>query len=139
MVRKGVKYVCIFLKRTHLLAVLLARHKTNHKLTCGDNCLIDLLSYTCCGKQYVGGTTDGFKYRWNNYKDDNRKHSCKESCMQEHLFKSFNSMGHNGFFNNVSITLIDKTDGKNTKKREDYWRRNLKTYSPFGLNVEGSV
>ena len=48
-------------------------------------------------------------------------------------------MGHNGFFNNVSITLIDKTDGKNSKKRVDYWRRTLKTYSPFGLNVEGSV
>ena len=55
------------------------------------------------------------------------------------MFKHFNSMGYNGFLNNVSITLIDKTDGKNPKKREDYWRRILKTYSPFGLNVEGSV
>ena len=119
--------------------MLLARHKANHKLTCEYNCLIDILSFKCCGKQYVGGTTDGFRYRWNNYKDDNRKHSRKESCMQEHLFKYFNSMGHNGFFNNVSITLIDKTNGKNTKKREDYRRRTLKTYSPFGLHVEGSV
>ena len=49
------------------------------------------------------------------------------------------NMGHNGFLNNISITLIDKTDGKNPKKREDYWRRTLKTYSPFGLNVEDSV
>ena len=69
----------------------------------------------------------------------NRKHSRKESCMQEHLFKHFNSMGHNGFLNNVSITLIDKTDGKNPKKRDDCWRRTLKTYSTFGLNVEDSV
>ena len=59
--------------------------------------------------------------------------------MQEHLFKHFNSMGHNGFLNNVSITLIDKTDGKNPKKREDYRRRTLKTYSSFGLNVEDSI
>ena len=58
--------------------------------------------------------------------------------MQEHLFKRFNSMGHNGFLKNVSITLTDKTDGKNPKKR-DYWRRTLKTYLPFGLNVENSV
>ena len=44
------------------------------------------------------------------------------------------------FFNTYfSITLIDKTDGKNPKKREDYWRRTLETYSPFGLNVEDSV
>ena len=42
---------------------------------------------------------------------------------------------------NVSITLIDKTDGKNPKKREreDYWRRTLKTCSPFGLSFENSV
>ena len=59
--------------------------------------------------------------------------------MQDYLFKHFNSMGHNGFLNNVSITLIDKADGKNPKKREDHWRRTLKTYSPFGLNIEDSV
>ena len=48
-------------------------------------------------------------------------------------------MGHNCFLNNVLITLIDKTDGKIPKKREDYWKRTLKTYLPFGLNVEDSV
>ena len=36
-------------------------------------------------------------------------------------------------------TLIDKTDGQNRERREDYWRRTLKTYAPFGLNVEYSV
>ena len=90
-------------------------------------------------KLYVGEATDSFRYRWNNYKDNDRKHSRKESCMQEHLLKHFNSMGQNGFLHNVSITLIDKTDGKNPKKRDDYWRRTVKTYSPFGLNVEDSV
>ena len=67
-------------------------------------------------------TTDSFRYRWNNYKNNDRNDSRKASCMQEHLFKYFKSMGHNGFLNNVSITLIDKTDGNNPKKR-DYWRR----------------
>ena len=59
--------------------------------------------------------------------------------MEEHLFKHFNSMRRNGFLNNISITFIDKTDGKNPKKREDYWRRTLETYSHFGPNVEDSV
>ena len=31
--------------------------------------------------------------------------------MQEHLFKHFNSNGHDGFLKNVSIILKDKTDG----------------------------
>ena len=68
-----------------------------------------------------------------------KREESQESCIQEHLFKHFNSMGHNGFVINVSITLIDKTNGKNPKKREDYWRETLKTYSSFGLNIEGSV
>ena len=48
-------------------------------------------------------------------------------------------MGHNGFLNNVSVTPIDKTGGKNPKIREDYLRRTLKTYLPFGLHFEDSV
>ena len=112
-------------------------HKIYHKLNCNDNCLIYLLLCQCCGKQYVGETTDSFRCRWNNYKDNDRKHSCKESCVQEHLFKHFNSMGHNGFLNYVSITLIDKTDGRILLIRltEPF----MKTYSPFGLNVEDNV
>ena len=102
--------------------------ETNYKLTCDDNCLIYLLSCMCCGKQYVRETTDSLKYRWNKYKDNDRKHYPEESCTQEDLFKHFNSVGHNRFLN-----------GKNPKKREDYWRRTLKTYSPFELNVEDSV
>ena len=47
-------------------------------------------------------------------------------------------MDHNGFFNYFSIALIDKTDGKNPKKKEDYWRRTLKTYSSFGRNIKDS-
>ena len=35
-------------------------------------------------------------------------------------------------------TLIRK-DGKDPKKREYYWQRTLKTYAPFGLNIEDSV
>ena len=36
----------------------------------------------------------------------------------------------------VSVTLIGKTDSKNTIKREHYWRHTLKTLAPNGRNVE---
>ena len=52
--------------------------------------------------------------------------------MQEHLFEYFKSEDHKGFLGNISITLIDKTDGKHPKRRENYWMRTLKTYAPFG-------
>ena len=40
-----------------------------------------------------------------------------ESCMQQHLYEHFYSEVHNGFLGNVSISLIDKTDGSQSKKR----------------------
>ena len=59
--------------------------------------------------------------------------------MQQHLHEHFYSEGHNGLLRNVSISLIDKTDGFQPKTRENYWMRTLKTLAPLGLNVEGAV
>ena len=39
--------------------------------------------------------------------------------MQECLYSHFESEGHNGFLEDVSISLIDKTKGSNPKKRQD--------------------
>ena len=47
--------------------------KINHRVTCSDKCLVYLLSCKVCGWQYTGQTVDEFRYRWNNYKDNNRK------------------------------------------------------------------
>lgn len=40
--------------------------------------------------------------------------------MQEHLHEHFYSVGHKGFPVNITITLIDKTDGKDSKNWENY-------------------
>ena len=85
------------------------------------------------------GTTNDFRYRWNNYKSNSRKFDRKESCMQEYLYRHSSSPGHEGFLNDVSVTLIDKTDRSDPKKREDYWMKTLKTTAPYGLNIEDSV
>ena len=111
----------------------------NHQLNCDDKCIIYLLPCKQCQKQYTGETTDDFRYIWNNYKCYSRKFDTKESCMQEHLYRHLNSPGHRGFLNDVSVTLIDKMDGSDHKKREDYWMKTLKTMAPYGLNIEDSV
>ena len=67
--------------------------------------------------------------------------------MQEHLFELFTSESHSGCLGNVSITLIDKTDGKDPKRRENYWMRTPKTYAPMlhasipcrSINVTGGL
>ena len=130
--------VCLNVSETETFTstVTHTSYKINHSFDCNDKCLIYLLTCKTCLKQYVGSTTDCFRYRWNNYKCNDRKYARGEACFQEHLFEHFNSEGHNGFLHDVSVTLIDKTDAKNPIKREHYWRHTLKTLAPYGLNVE---
>ena len=56
--------------------------------------------------------------------------------MQKYLFRHFSSPDRNGFWNDISINFIDKTDPSDPLKREDYWRRTLKTMAPLELNIE---
>ena len=109
--------------------------KINHQLNCNGKCLIYLLSCKVCGLQYVGSTTDKFRLRWNNYKENNRKAKRGEENMQPLAFEHFSSNDHNGFLEDCSITLIDKTDGSDPTRREEYWRRVLETVTPYGLNT----
>ena len=44
-----------------------------------------------------------------------------------------------GFLHDVSVTLIDKMDGSEPKKREDYRMKTCKTMAPDGLNIEDSA
>ena len=55
--------------------------------------------------------------------------------MQPLFFEHFSSSNHNGFLEDCSITLIDKTDASDPTRREEYWRRVLKIVSPYGLNM----
>ena len=50
-------------------------------------------------------------------------------------FKHFNS----GFIGNVSVTLTDKTNDMDSKRRDNYWMRTLKIYAPLGINIADSV
>ena len=43
--------------------------KINHHFHCNSKCLVYLLSCKVCGKQYVGSTTDKFRFQWNSYKN----------------------------------------------------------------------
>ena len=132
--------VCLNVNETSTFtnAVTHETYKINYKFDGNSKCLY-LLTFRQCWKQYVCQTIDGFRFRWNSYEDNNRKYQRSEVCMQEHLFRHFSSPGYNGFLNDVSITFMDKADYSDPLKREDYWRKTLKTMTPFGLNIEDSV
>ena len=95
---------------------------------------VRVLRQTICWRNHLG-----FRVRWKSYKCNDRKYTRNEDCLQEHLFKHFHSGKHAGFLENVEIMLIHKNDSQNPKKKEEYWRRTLIIYAPFGFNVEHSV
>ena len=59
--------------------------------------------------------------------------------MQKHLYEHFDLPGHTRFLEDVTVTLIDKTDPRNLTEREDYWIYTLKTKAPMGLNMEDGL
>ena len=59
--------------------------------------------------------------------------------MQEHLFIHFPMEVHDGFFKDVSITFINKTDPSDPLRREEYWRQTLKTMVLYRPNLEDRV
>ena len=81
-------------------------NQVNCKLNCNDKYLIYLLSCKICGLQYVGSTTDKFRLRWNNYKENNRKAKRGEEHMQPLVFEHFSSNDHKGFFIIIIIIII---------------------------------
>ena len=107
--------------------------KINHILNCNDKYLINLISCKICGLRYVGSAMDPFFYCWNNYRNNSRRAEEGVEHMQADLSEPFASHGHNGFLEDCIITLIDKADGANTTRGEEYWRRVMKTVLPYGL------
>ena len=85
-------------------------YKINQRFTCSDKCLVNLSSCKVCGMQYNGQTNDEFRYRWNNYKDNNQKSLRDEDHKQASFFAHFQTAGHNGFMNDIEIRFIDKAD-----------------------------
>ena len=110
--------------------------KINYYFDSNGKSLIYLISCRVRGKQYVGSTTEMFRFRWNNYKICQRKSKGGEDCIQKYLHGHFLSEGHNGLINDVEIIFIDKTDQWDPTRKAEFWRTKLKTLAPCGLNVE---
>ena len=51
------------------------------------------------------------------------------------VFENFFSNDHNGFLEDCGIIITDKIDESHPATREEYWRRVLKTVTPYGLSI----
>ena len=93
-------------------------YKINHYFNCDSKLIVYLLTCKRCGIQYVGQTTDKFRYQWNNYKACQRKAVMGVDVPQRHLHEHFLGEGHTGLLNDVEIRFIDKTDPSEPTSRE---------------------
>ena len=111
--------VCKYITETNTFtsSVTGETYKISNRLDCNDKCLAYLLTCNKCKKQYTGEATDNFRGRWNNYKSKSKSFKRGEKCIQEHLYKHFESEGYTEFLD-VSITLTDKADGSIPTNRE---------------------
>ena len=80
--------------------------KINHNLNCDGRFLIYFATCKQSNKQCMGETTDQFRNRWKNYKDNARKFDRKDSCMQEYLYKHFRVEDQKGLLNEASVIFI---------------------------------
>ena len=79
------------------------------------------MSCKVCGKQNVRSTTERFRFRWNNYKDNQRKAKRGEDHTQKYFHEHFLNHDHNGLINEIEIILIGKTDQSDHTRREEFW------------------
>ena len=93
-------------------------YKFNHHLCCNDKCLIYLLSWKVCAKQYTDKTVDKFRSQCNNYKDSDRLFLRGEEIKQKFIHEHFLKDDHHGFEKDISICQIDKTQSSDPHKRE---------------------
>ena len=110
--------------------------KINHQLHRYEKFLIYLITCNQCLRQYMDQTIDSLRLKWNNYQKINRKFYRSEAFMQEHLFRHFCSIYHNGILNNASLTFMDKTNHTNPIKFEHLSRETLKTVAALGLTLK---
>ena len=87
--KKRICEVCTNVTETDTFSstVTCENFQINHELNCDNKCLIYLLKYKVCKKQYVGETMDAFQLRLNNYKD-NDKISKKMKVACNNIFTS---------------------------------------------------
>ena len=86
-------------------------------------------------KQCTGQAIYRFLIRWNHYKSKGRAFDENKRCMQKCSYSRFENEGHNGFPEDVLITLIDKTHGCDHRKRGTFWKHVLRILAPYGLSV----
>ena len=128
---------CCNIKQTGTIESFVTKkfYKIKHSFNCDSKCLIYLFPYKVCGIQYAASTVDRFWLWWNNYKSCQKNAADGGTLNQDYFHQTFLKDGHNGLMNECEIILIDKMGPSDSKRREFFWMRVIKTIASLGLNI----
>jgi hypothetical protein len=129
--------------RTFQSVVSGSTYSIRSQVSCDSNNLIYLIDCAKCGKvQYVGETGQTLKKRFYGHRHNilHYKDNAEQSNTYKHedtmVAKHFNENGHT--IDDMKVTVIEQINITNTdlrKRREKFWRYQLHTNFPDGLNV----
>ena len=78
--------------------------------------------------QYIRQANDKFRYRFNNYNDNNQKSVRSEDQKQEGFFAHFQTAGYSDFINDSDIRFINEMDPSDCTKCEHFYIDTFKTF-----------
>ena len=82
--------------------------------------MVYLFSCKVCGMQYSSQTNDGFRFIWNNYKDNTQIGLQGEEHKPACFFAHFRTASRCDFIYDTEIRFTDKTDSSRPTTTEDF-------------------
>ena len=104
-------------------------YKIQGKFTCQSRYIVYVMTYTICGKQYVGKMSQTLNKRFRNHESVIRSNS--ENNIAEH----FTLENHSPI--SYTVKIVSQEEDKNKKLRlEESWIHLLDTFQTKGLNLK---
>ena len=109
--------------------------KINFHFDCNNICVVPLLTFRICKKQYTGSTITRFREWFNHHKSNLKLYGeGRRHFKQKKLLEYFYSHNHNGTHKDMIVQIIDVCDPNYQEKQENFWMHKLRTLYPDGLN-----
>ena len=101
-----------------------------------------IVAYAHCSKQYIGRTVQELRGRINGHRSWVNKPKVDQECddedeaaLAEHLQAAHNLKSTDDFDTTYAFTVLQQCDPKKLADAEYKWISDMKTLTPFGLNI----
>ena len=111
------------------------KYPIQQDIHCLSKNLVYLIYCNLCGVQYIGESQNTLRQRMTGHRS-----AIKTKKFQQPVARHFNMADHS--IENLRVIGIEQNNSwpsETRKARENYWELNLKTTTPFGLNIRNDL